>query len=121
MAFIWVHVKDKPNQTLYIQESDFDPKKHIRPSEEEKKKKEEESNKFWKEVKDGKRVLNLGVITSTKGRESDVMFKGKLDSGATEELLDVGLEAAKARALDRQKKRGAAYSRGRHGKIVPRS
>ena len=54
-----------------------------------------------------------GIITTnySKFRDSHhgTMHNGKLDSGAVEELLDKGIEGAKGRANERQKKLGSSF------------
>jgi hypothetical protein len=42
------------------------------------------------------------------------MHNGKLDSGAVEELLDKGIEGAKERADERQKKIGSSFRKIKH-------
>ena len=59
-----------------------------------------------------------GIITTdySKFRDSHhgTMHNGKLDSGAVEELLDKGIEEAKVRANERQKKIGSSFRKIKH-------
>lgn len=59
-----------------------------------------------------------GIITTdySKFRDSHhgTMHNGKLDSGAVEELLDKGIEEAKGRANERQKKIGSSFRKIKH-------
>ena len=115
---IWVRLRDHPNQKVFISESAYDSKKHIKPS------KEEEDN-----IKKS-HSFNIQMICKTKSApgmhfkidnsRGDVMYKGKLDPGAADALLEKGLDGAKSRAMKRQKKTGHAFRKIKSGKLVPR-
>jgi hypothetical protein len=115
---IWVRLRDHPNKQVFISESSFDPKKHIKPS------KEEEEN-----IKES-HSLNIKMICKTKSApgmhfkidtsRGSLTYNGKLDPGATDELLERGLDGAKKRAKEREKKTGHAFRKMKTGKLVPR-
>jgi hypothetical protein len=54
-----------------------------------------------------------GIITTTYSQFRDshhgLTYKNKLDEGAVEEVLDKGIEEAKARAVERNKKQGSSF------------
>lgn len=61
-----------------------------------------------------------GIITTDYNQFRDshhgTTHNGKLDSGAVEELLDKGIEEAKGRADERQKKIGSSFRKIKHAK-----
>lgn len=115
---MWVRLRDHPNKQVFISESTFDPNKHIKPT------KEEEDN-----IKET-HSLNIKTICETKSApgmhfkidnsRGSLTYKGKLDPGATDELIERGLVGAKKRAKEREKKTGHAFRKMKTGKLVPR-
>ena len=73
----------------------------------------ESNNKFKENMKE---ILSSksapGLINSNQ--TPSITYNNKLDSGAVENLLDVGLEGAKKRALDRNKSRGSSFHKVKH-------
>ena len=113
---IWVRLRDHPNKQVFISETDYDPKKHIKPSKEEEE-----------DIKES-HSFNIKMICKTKSapgmhlksKANGVTYNGKLDSGAADVLLEKGLDSAKVRANERQKKTGHAFRKVKSGKLVPR-
>ena len=109
MSKIWVRLKDKPSKQIYIEESEYDESKHIKPTKEEAEKEKILKQISFKEIlKSGKAP---GMFMRVQNRSLSPTYKGKLDSGAAEELLDVGLEGAKTRAKERQNKYGSSFKK----------
>ena len=114
MAKIWVKEKGREYKQLYIDEADFNPAKHIKPNDEEKKKETSKNKLYWEGFKsskrNNKRVFSIGT-SKRDNNDFGVTYKGKLDSGKAEELLDYGLENAKKRATERQNKYGSMFDK----------
>lgn len=93
----------------YISEERFDLSSMIRLEDDNDLKK----NKFkenMKEILSSKTAPGLANSNQTPS----TTYNNKLDSGAVENLLDVGLEGAKKRALDRNKSRGSSFHKVKH-------
>lgn len=112
MAKIWVKEKGREYKQCYIDEADFNPAKHIKLNDEEKKKETTKNALYWEGFKSNKRSKKMFSIGASK-RNNDfgVTYKGKVDAGKAEELLDYGLENAKTRATERQKKYGSMFDK----------
>lgn len=115
---IWVRLRDHPNKQVFISESAYDPEKHIKPTEEEEKSIKEIHSFNIKTICQTKSAPGMHFKIDTS--RGSLTYNGKLDSGATDELIERGLEGAKARAQERQKKTGHAFRKMKTGKLVPR-
>ena len=108
----WIEAKKIGDDfTSYmIQESDFDPTIYRYLTEDEKEKARNKSIEFNNLLK-SERNINIGFSMGKSGASHSPYYNGKLDSGATEELIDQGLEGAKNRGLEREKDNGKAFNR----------
>ena len=115
MSIIKIKYKDAkyggdPNKFYYISDREFEESKMIKF--EDSKEAKAEAN-----IKD---ILNSGrapgIVSSNK--TPSLTHNHKLDEGAIGNLLDVGLDGAKNRALERNKKTGHAFRhiKGKHRK-----
>jgi len=116
----WIEVKkiDDDNKTYMFNENDIDFTKYRRLTEEEIAASKKKSKEFDELLKSGAK-FSLGISMGKSGTSHSPYYKGKLDSGAAEELIDRGLEQAKDRGTERKEKTGNSFGRGRHGVIVP--
>lgn len=108
---IWVKLKDNPTTKKYISEDNFDENTMIRFSDDELSHQQKVGEISMNEIlKQGKApgLISTRGITGTKGSTD---FNGKLDSGAMEDLLDRGLEAAKPRINERKKLKGKGFQK----------
>lgn len=107
---IWVTMKHSPNVQKNIDEKDFDEITMTKVPPETKESKEK-SIMVWNDIIKSKTAP--GIISSRKNSTPSLTHKGKLDSGSVENLLDVGLEGAKKRALKRNKNYGKSFIKNR--------
>lgn len=117
MSIIKIKYKDAkyggdPNKFYYISDREFEESKMIKFEDSKEAKAKAEAN-----IKD---ILNSGrapgIVSSNK--TPSLTHNHKLDEGAIGNLLDVGLDGAKNRALERNKKTGHAFRhiKGKHRK-----
>lgn len=59
-----------------------------------------------------------GIVTKTSSTRGSMFHKGKLDEGAVGDLIDKGLDGAKKRAEERQKKYGHAFQKKSFGRRI---
>lgn len=109
---ITIRMKDKPWITKsflkkYIKDQFDENTMEIIP---EVKKSKEEEKKYYEDLsKQYKTTGGPAIVISGKNSRPSTTYNGKLDAGATENLLDMGLEGAKKRALQRNKKFGSSF------------
>lgn len=115
---IWVRLRDNPTKQVFINESAIDPSKHIVPSKEEEEQKKVISKLNIKTICESGNAPGMHFKIDTS--RGSLTYKGKLDSGATDELIERGLEGAKARALERKKKTGHGFRKIKTGKLIPK-
>ena len=115
---IWVRLRDHPDKKVFIKESEYDGAKHIRPSKEEEKDIHRIHTMNIKKICETKSAPGMHFKIDTS--RGSLMYNGKLDPGATDELIERGLSGAKDRAMERQKKTGHAFRKMKTGKLVPR-
>ena len=90
----------------YIPDSDFD-KDIMELLEETKEEKIKASINLQEMIKHNK-APGIKISTGRHERPS-LMHNGRVDEGATRELIDEGLKGAKIRAVTRNKKLGSSY------------
>lgn len=108
---ITVRYKDKPWETKsflkkYMKEMFDENTMEIVP---EQTKTKEEEKKYYEELRDHYKITGGPAIVISGRNKTGTTYNGKLDTGATENLLDMGLENAKKRALERNKKYGSSF------------
>lgn len=108
---ITVRLKDKPWITKsfikkYMKDQFDEDTMEIVPKVNKSK---EEEKKYYGELREHYKVTGGPAIVISGRNATGVTYNGKLDSGATENLLDMGLEKAKKRALERNKKYGSSF------------
>ena len=92
----------------YISESSFDESTMIRLEETEEEKEKSVAN--LKDMLSSRKAP--GIVTSTGSKERpSLMHNGKIDAGAVGNLLDVGLDGAKKRAVKRNKVKGSSFQK----------
>lgn len=109
---ITVRMKDKPWVTKsFIKKNmkDMFDEETMEIVEDAKKTKEEEKAYYDKLREEYKTTGGPAVVISGRNDRPSTTYNGKLDSGATGDLLDQGLEKAKKRALYRNKKYGSSF------------
>lgn len=104
---IWVRMKDHPTVQKLINEETFDEESMIKVSDDELAKNKVIAEVNMKNILTSRRAP--GMFMKTDSSKSSTMHHGKLDEGATEELLDRGLEGAKKRALSRNASKGSSF------------
>lgn len=105
MAIIKVKYKKYGGKECYISDTEFDPSIMVKLEISEDEKKQGEAN-----IAD---IINSGsapgIISSNS--EPSLTFNNKLDEGAVGNLLDVGIDKAKKRADERNKKLGHSFKK----------
>lgn len=115
---IWVRLRDHPSKQVFIKESDYDPDKHIKPSKEE-----EEQSKIIGSMNINqicKERSAPGMHMKIDSSRGSVMHNNKLDYGAADNLIEMGLDSAKKRIKEREKKTGYGFRKMKTGKLVPK-
>ena len=117
MSIIKIKYKDAkyggdPDKYYYISDTEYEENKMIL-CEDSKETKEKGQANIMDIINSGKAP---GVVSSNK--TPSLMHNHKLDEGAVGNLLDVGLDGAKNRALARNKKIGSSFRhiKNRHRK-----
>ena len=99
--YIWVKDKNRSTRQIRIKRSEFNEEKHEMLTEEESKPKRPI------DYSDPTSFPGIVVnITKFSTPSKSATYKGKLDSGAAKEMMDVGIEKAKPRLLQTKKETG---------------
>lgn len=115
MSIIKVRYK-KTGKERYISEKDFDDLE-MELAEQDS---DEEKSKTAANIKD---IINSGTapgVVSSSSNTPSMYHNNKLDEGAVENLLDVGLDGAKNRAVQRNNKYGSSFRKVRRRRPRPR-
>jgi hypothetical protein len=113
--FIWVRLRDHPTTTKYINEDTFDKESMEKLTSEEMNDITAQGALNIKDILSSRSAP--GMFLKDKSSRASTNYKGKLDSGATEDLIDRGLEGAKKRALERNKNKGSAFRKVKNRKL----
>lgn len=87
------------DKDYFISDKEFDETKMIKQEDDGPNKYED----FWKSGQ------APGIVTSYKNKNYGVTHNHKLDEGAVENILDMGIDGAKKRAVERNTKIGSSF------------
>ena len=118
ISYFSVRLKDDDRKILMVNKKTFDPSIHVIIENKdtiERRKSNSES------IIKSKKAPGFNTSTvRTSGSRGSMFHNHRLDEGAMGDLLDKGLEGAKTRAVDREKKlgKGRAFSRRSYGRRI---
>ena len=101
-------MKDHPTMQKLINEESFDKERMLKVSNDELKQNKIAAEINMKDILRSNQAPGMYMKSGSRDRGS-TMHHGKLDEGATEDLLDKGLENAKKRAVSRNKTQGSSF------------
>ena len=118
VSYFTVKLRDDERKLQMVNRKNFNPKIHLINETKDTLKKREENQLSMVKSKSAPGFVTNSVKTS--GSRGTMFHKDKLDEGAMEDLLDKGLEGAKHRAEDREKKlgKGRAFSKRSYGRRI---